>query len=76
MSGVSAMDSHSMLQYFPVSVMHEQIGCAHFFPIAAAICFLRAPGEQLTLLRVFPDHSAEPIISAPVLMTLAWIKNN
>lgn len=36
-SGVFSIASHSTLQYFPVVTVHEQIGCAHFFPSAISI---------------------------------------
>jgi len=41
MSGVVAMDSHSMLQYIPDVATHEQTGCAHFSAFAGAISYSR-----------------------------------
>ena len=40
MSGVFSIASHWGLQYLPDVVMHEQTGCAHFWPLVVAICFL------------------------------------
>ncbi len=39
-SGVFSMAAHSVLQYLPVVVMHEQIGCAHFSAFVIAILYL------------------------------------
>jgi len=40
MSGVFAVASHSVLQYLPDVVTHEQTGCAHFSVFVGAISFL------------------------------------
>jgi hypothetical protein len=39
-SGVFAVASHSVLQYLPDVVTHEQTGCAHFSVFVGAISFL------------------------------------
>jgi len=41
MPGVFSIASHSVLQYLPDMVTHEQTGCAHFSPLAGAISFLQ-----------------------------------
>jgi hypothetical protein len=37
MSGVFSIAAHSVLQYLPDVVMHEQTGCAHFSAFVVAI---------------------------------------
>ena len=37
MSGVFSMAAHSVLQYLPDFVRHEQMGCAHFSAFVASI---------------------------------------
>ncbi len=39
-SGVFSVVSHSVLQYLPDVVTHEQTGCAHFSAFSAAIALL------------------------------------
>jgi hypothetical protein len=39
MSGVFSIAAHSVLQYLPDVVTHEQTGCAHFSLFVAAISF-------------------------------------
>jgi hypothetical protein len=46
MSGVFSIVSHSMLQYFPEVTRQEQIGCAHFTPVASAISFLQSVDQS------------------------------
>jgi hypothetical protein len=37
MSGVFSIAAHSVLQYLPEVVSHEQTGCAHFCPLVVSI---------------------------------------
>ena len=46
MSGVFSIASHSVLQYLPDVVTHEQTGCAHFSAFAVAISFLLGWDQQ------------------------------
>jgi hypothetical protein len=39
-SGVFSMASHCVLQYLPLVVVQEQMGCAHFLPLVVSIFFL------------------------------------
>jgi hypothetical protein len=46
MSGVFSIAAHSVLQYLPEVVMHEQTGCAHF---SGFVVDIFSPGFEITL---------------------------
>jgi hypothetical protein len=46
MSGVFSIASHSVLQYLPDLVRHEQTGWAHFSAFAEAISFLLSTNQE------------------------------
>jgi hypothetical protein len=49
MSGVFSIASHSVLQYLPDVVRHEQTGWAHFSAFAEAISFLLGSDQERTI---------------------------
>jgi hypothetical protein len=57
MSGVLSIAAHSVLQYLPDVVTHEQTGCAHFPAFAVVIAFLLASGQQRVIQEGIIDTS-------------------
>jgi hypothetical protein len=49
MSGVFSIASHSVLQYLPDVVRHEQTGWAHFSAFAEGISFLLSSNQERTI---------------------------
>jgi len=49
MSGVFSIASHSVLQYLPEVVRHEQTGWAHLSAFAEAISFLQSSNQERTI---------------------------